>query len=150
MIFGIGTDIVKISRIQAALERHPQRFVEKILGADEQVIYQQRAVQSQRRALLFLATRFAAKEAFSKAIGLGVRQPMNWHSLQISSAELGRPELYWQGELAAWMSSRNLSAHLSLSDEDEFAIAYVIVEQCMDDIVAGRRVSGHASDLHHE
>jgi holo-[acyl-carrier protein] synthase len=150
MIFGIGTDIVKISRIQAALERHPQRFVEKILGVDEQVIYQQRAVQSQRRALLFLATRFAAKEAFSKAIGLGVRHPMSWHSLQILSAELGRPELHWQGELAAWMSSRNLSAHLSMSDEDEFAIAYVIVEQCMDDIVAGRRVSGHTSDLHHE
>ncbi|MBC3830739.1 holo-ACP synthase [Undibacterium amnicola] len=129
MIFGIGTDIIKISRIQATMERHPQRFVEKILGKDEQLIYHQRAAQSQRRALLFLATRFAAKEAFSKAIGLGVRHPMNWHSLQVLSADLGRPQLYWYGELAAWMSSKNLSAHLSVSDEDEFAIAYVVVEQ---------------------
>lgn len=129
MIFGIGTDIIKISRIQATMERHPQRFVEKILGKDEQLIYHQRAAQSQRRALLFLATRFAAKEAFSKAIGLGVRHPMNWHSLQVLSADLGRPQLCWYGELAAWMSSKNLSAHLSMSDEDEFAIAYVVVEQ---------------------
>lgn len=150
MIFGIGTDIVKISRIQAALERHPQRFVAKILGADEQVIYQQRAAQSQRRALLFLATRFAAKEAFSKAIGLGVRHPMNWHSLQILSAELGRPELHWQGELAAWMSSKNLSAHLSMSDEDEFAIAYVIAEQHANGVDTNLTLSGGASDLHHE
>jgi holo-[acyl-carrier protein] synthase len=129
MIFGIGTDIVKISRIQSALERHPKRFVEKILGADEQVIYHQREAQSLRRAVLFLATRFAAKEAFSKAIGLGVRHPMNWHSLQILSAELGRPQLYWHGDLALWMAEKKLSAHLSISDEDEFAIAYVIVEQ---------------------
>lgn len=129
MIFGIGTDIIKISRIQATMERHPRRFIEKILGEDEQVIFRQRAAQSQRRALLFLATRFAAKEAFSKAIGLGVRHPMNWHSLQVLSAELGRPQLHCRGELATWMSSKNLSAHLSMSDEDEFAVAYVIVEQ---------------------
>lgn len=129
MIFGIGTDIVKISRIQAALARHPQRFAAKILGPDEQLIYQARAAQSLRRAVLFLSTRFAAKEAFSKAIGLGVRHPMNWHSLQIMSDAIGRPHLRWQGELAAWMNERNLCAHLSMSDEDEFAIAYVIVEQ---------------------
>lgn len=129
MIFGIGTDIVKISRIQAALTRHPQRFVAKILGTDEQVIYQVRAAQSLRRAVLFLATRFAAKEAFSKAIGLGVRHPMNWHSLQILSDDIGRPRLCWQGELAEWMHARHLSAHLSMSDEDDFAIAYVVVEQ---------------------
>ncbi|MFA9275291.1 MAG: holo-ACP synthase [Candidatus Aquirickettsiella gammari] len=131
MIFGIGTDIVKISRIQAALARHPQRFAAKILGPDEQLIYQERAAQSLRRAVLFLSTRFAAKEAFSKAIGLGVRHPMNWHALQIASNEFGRPQLYWQGELAVWMTERNLSAHLSISDEDEFAIAYVIIEQKM-------------------
>lgn len=129
MIFGIGTDIVKTSRIQAALARHPQRFAAKILGPDEQLIYQKRAAQSLRRAVLFLSTRFAAKEAFSKAIGLGVRHPMNWHSLQIMSDEIGRPHLRWQGELAVWMNERNLCAHLSMSDEDEFAIAYVIVEQ---------------------
>ncbi|MBC3874599.1 holo-ACP synthase [Undibacterium flavidum] len=129
MIFGVGTDIVKISRIHAALMRHPQRFAAKILGPDEQLVYQQRAAQSLRRAVLFLSTRFAAKEAFSKAIGLGVRHPMNWHSLQILSDDIGRPQLCWQGELAEWMLARNLTAHLSMSDEDEFAIAYVIVEQ---------------------
>jgi holo-[acyl-carrier protein] synthase len=129
MIFGIGTDIVKISRIQSALENKPERFPEKILGADELLVYQERFAQSQRRATLYLATRFAAKEAFAKAIGLGVRHPMNWHSLQIISGELGRPELQWQGDLALWMQERGLSAHVSLSDEDDFAVAYVIVEK---------------------
>ncbi|MFC0350800.1 holo-ACP synthase [Undibacterium danionis] len=129
MIFGIGTDIVKISRIQSALENKRERFPEKILGADELLVYQERFAQSQRRATLYLATRFAAKEAFAKAIGLGVRHPMNWHSLQIISGELGRPELQWQGDLALWMQERGLSAHVSLSDEDDFAVAYVIIEK---------------------
>ncbi len=129
MIFGIGTDIVKISRIQSALENKPEHFPEKILGADELLVYQERLAQSQRRATLYLATRFAAKEAFAKAIGLGVRHPMNWHSLQIISGEFGRPELQWQGDLALWMQERGLSAHVSLSDEDDFAVAYVIVEK---------------------
>jgi holo-[acyl-carrier protein] synthase len=137
MIFGIGTDIVKISRIQAALSRHPQRFASKILGPDEQSIYRERAAQSLRRAVLFLSTRFAAKEAFSKAIGLGVRHPMNWHSLQVLSDQIGRPYLCWEGELAMWMNERNLCAHLSMSDEDEFAIAYVVIEQ---------RISGNAHE----
>lgn len=129
MIFGIGTDIIKISRIQAALERHPHRFVKRILGTDEQLVYQERAAQSSRRAVLYLATRFAAKEAFAKAIGLGVRHPMNWYSVQICSDQIGRPHFQCEGELLAWMQARSLVAHLSISDEDEFAIAYVIVEQ---------------------
>lgn len=131
MIFGIGTDIIKISRIQAALERHSHRFIKRILGADEQLVYQERAAQSSRRAILYLATRFAAKEAFAKAIGLGVRHPMNWHSVQIQSDQVGRPHFQCKGELLAWMEARSLAAHLSISDEDEFAIAYVIVEQRM-------------------
>jgi holo-[acyl-carrier protein] synthase len=139
MIFGIGTDIVKMSRIQSALESNPQRFPEKILGADELLAYQERLSQSQHRAILYVATRFAAKEAFSKAIGLGVRHPMNWHSLQILSGEFGRPELHWQGELAMWMQARGLSAHVSLSDEEDFALAYVIVEKNIEATV----FSGH-------
>ncbi|MFZ6799936.1 holo-ACP synthase [Undibacterium sp. Di24W] len=132
MIFGIGTDIVKMSRIQSALESNPQRFPEKILGTEELLAYQERLNQSPRRAIRFIATRFAAKEAFAKAIGLGVRHPMNWHSLQILSGEFGRPELHWQGELATWMQTRGLSAHVSLSDEEDFALAYVIVEKSVE------------------
>lgn len=137
MIFGIGTDIVKIARIEAAMARRPERFVEKILGVDEQLIFHQRAAQSAHRALLFLANRFAAKEAFSKAIGLGIRHPMNWHALQILNTELGCPQLICNGELATWMSEKNLSAHLSLSDEVDFVIAYVVVERnCVDSLGA--------------
>ncbi len=139
MIFGIGTDIVKISRIQSALQKQAERFSAKILGADELLVYQERLTQSPLRATRYVATRFAAKEAFAKAVGLGVRHPMNWHSLQILSGELGRPELHWQGELALWMQARGLSAHVSLSDEEDFALAYVIVEKSSEPSV----LSGH-------
>ena len=131
MIYGIGTDIVQISRIEAALARHGERFAAKILGPEEMIKFRARRARSEVRGMRFLATRFSAKEAFSKAIGLGVRHPMSWHSLQIMSDEIGGPHLRWQGELAVWMSERNLCAHLSMSDEDEFAIAYVIVEKRM-------------------
>ncbi|MBR7800315.1 holo-ACP synthase [Undibacterium fentianense] len=129
MIFGIGTDIVKISRIRGTFSRHPERFVTKILGTEEQIHYHTRAAQSSTRAIHFLATRFAAKEAFSKAIGLGIRYPMKWHSVQVRNNDFGRPQFYFENDLANWMKSHHLAAHLSVSDETEFAIAYVIVEQ---------------------
>ena len=76
MIAGIGTDIIRIDRIAAALERHGDRFAEKILGPQELEKYHRRKAKVEARGIRFLATRFAAKEAFSKAIGLGMRMPM--------------------------------------------------------------------------
>ncbi|HEX8786068.1 MAG TPA: holo-ACP synthase, partial [Telluria sp.] len=76
MIYGIGTDIVQISRVEAAVARSGERFAEKILGPEELVKYHARRARSEVRGLRFLATRFSAKEAFSKAIGLGMRMPM--------------------------------------------------------------------------
>ena len=73
MIFGIGTDILKIERVAAVLGRRGDRFAEKILGPDELEKYHRRKDKVAVRGLRFLATRFAAKEAFSKAIGLGMR-----------------------------------------------------------------------------
>ena len=78
MIAGIGTDIIRIDRIAAALERHGDRFAEKILGPQELEKYHRRKAKVEARGIRFLATRFAAKEAFSKAIGLGMRMPMTW------------------------------------------------------------------------
>ena len=129
MIFGIGTDIVQISRIEAAMHRIGDRFCEKILGADELVIFLERKVQSDVRALRYLATRFAAKEAFSKAIGLGFRMPMTWHAVQIINDVNGRPAIVTNGALFDWMSSQGLSAKISMSDESEYAVAFAIVEQ---------------------
>ena len=130
MIFGIGTDIVQISRIEnAAKNNDHNRFAEKILGADELDVYLERKAKSESRGLKFLATRFAAKEAFSKAIGLGMRMPMNWHALQILNEAEGKPFVVATGALLVWMGERDLSACVSISDEIEYVVAFVIIER---------------------
>ena len=78
MIYGIGTDICDIRRIRAALERRGERFAETVLGETELLIIRERQARWPDRAVRYLATRFSAKEAFSKAIGMGMHMPMTW------------------------------------------------------------------------
>jgi holo-[acyl-carrier protein] synthase len=129
MIYGIGTDIIQISRIEAALARHGDRFAEKILGPEELDKYLRRRAKVEVRGVRFLATRFAAKEAFSKAIGLGMRMPMTWRSLQVLNAPGGRPIAIAGGVLSDFMQSKGLTAQVTLTDEAEYAVAFVIVEK---------------------
>lgn len=129
MIYGIGTDIMKIDRIAAALERHGDRFAERILGVEELEKYHRRKAKVAARGLRFLATRFAAKEAFSKAIGLGIRMPMTWRSAQILNAPSGKPIVVTSGKLAEYMELNGLTAQVSITDEVEYAVAFVIVEK---------------------
>ena len=127
MIYGIGTDIVQISRVEAALKRSGERFAEKILGPEELVKYHARRAKNDVRGLRFLATRFSAKEAFSKAIGLGMRMPMTWRSAQMLNAPGGKPTIVCSGALAEFMRANGLSAQVSISDEADYAVAFVIV-----------------------
>jgi holo-[acyl-carrier protein] synthase len=129
MIYGIGTDIIQISRLQAALTRSGERFAAKILGPDEFLVFQQRRAGNEARGLRYLATRFAAKEAFSKAIGLGLRVPMPWRTAQIMNAESGQPILRASGALQEFMQQHRLAAQISISDEAEYAVGFAIVEQ---------------------
>ena len=129
MIFGIGTDILKISRIEAVLSRHGDRFAARILGPEEMEKYQRRKQKVEERGLRFLATRFAAKEAFSKAIGLGMRMPMTWRAVQFLNAPSGKPMVVTNGALSEFMQARGLSAQVSLTDEAEYAVAFVVVEK---------------------
>lgn len=129
MIFGVGTDIVQISRIENAVRKNGHRFAEKILGPDEIAIYGERKTRSEARGLRFLASRFAAKEAFSKALGLGMRLPMAWHAMQILNDTEGRPIVVATGGLMDWMDERDLIARVSISDEVEYAVAFVIIER---------------------
>lgn len=129
MIYGIGTDIIQISRIEAALARNGERFAEKILGPDELQVYHRRKAKVAARGLRFLATRFAAKEAFSKAIGLGMRMPMTWRALQTLNAPGGRPVAVTSGSLQEFMDRNGLSAQVSITDEADYAVAFVIVEK---------------------
>ena len=127
-IAGIGTDLVKMDRIDQAWQRHPERFPEKILGVDELRVFHARAVRDRARGVRYLATRFAAKEAFSKAIGLGMRMPMWWSRMQTLNAPGGRPKVVLASPLAEWYAERFGAAHVSLTDESEYGAAYVIVE----------------------
>ena len=101
-IAGIGTDLVKMDRIDLAWRRHPERFPEKILGVDELCVFRARAARDRARGVRYLATRFAAKEAFSKAIGLGMRMPMWWTRMQTLNAPGGRPQIVLSAPLAQW------------------------------------------------
>jgi len=128
VIHGIGTDVCDIRRIERALQRHGERFAERVLGPHEIEVFRARSERARSRGLGYLATRFAAKEAFSKAIGLGMRMPMRWRACEILNARGGKPEIHLHDELAVWVASRNLKAHVSVSDESDYATAFVIVE----------------------
>jgi len=127
-IAGIGTDLIKMSRIEQAWSRHPDRFPKKILGVDELRVFTARAARDRSRGVRYLATRFAAKEAFSKAVGLGMRSPMWWTRMQALNAPGGRPIVVLAEPLATWYAQRFGVAHVSLTDEAEYGAAYVVVE----------------------
>ncbi|GAB3547240.1 holo-ACP synthase [Noviherbaspirillum agri] len=129
MIYGIGTDIIQMSRIEAALARHGERFAEKVLGPDELEKYRRRKAKVAVRGLRFLATRFAAKEAFSKAIGLGMHMPMTWRSMQTLNAPSGKPVAVTSGALKDFMEQNGLTAQVTITDEADYAVAFVIVEK---------------------
>jgi len=128
LIYGIGTDVCDIRRIAATFERRGERFAEKVLGPHEIEVFRTRRARLEARGIAYLATRFAAKEAFSKAIGLGLRLPMSWRDCEVVNATSGQPQIRLHGALATWFAARGLSAHVSVSDESDVATAFVVVE----------------------
>ena len=133
MIYGIGTDICDVRRIRASLMRHGERFARKILSDAEFATWQARSARWPERGVRYLATRFSAKEAFSKAIGLGLIRPMSWHLCEVSNlpgghAQAGKPRLVLHGELKDWFEARDLVAHVSVTDESDYAASFCVVE----------------------
>lgn len=124
MIYGIGTDIAAIARLAALYERHGEAALDKLLAVSERVDFE-KATDKGR----FLAKRFAAKEAFAKALGIGVRAPATLPAIAVAHDELGKPILMFSDALAALLHEKRLTAHLSISDEREYAVAFVILEQ---------------------
>ena len=129
MIFGIGTDICDVRRIRASVERHGERFARKILSDGEMKTWNERSARWPDRGISYLATRFSAKEAFSKAIGLGMRMPMTWRSCEIAKAPSGKPVIVLHADLKAWCEARQLTAHVSVTDETDYAASFVVIEQ---------------------
>jgi holo-[acyl-carrier protein] synthase len=129
MIYGIGTDICDIRRIRASLERHGERFAAKILSDAELATYRARGARWPERGVRYLATRFSAKEAFSKAIGLGMRMPMTWRSCEVAKLPSGQPTIVLHGALKAWFEAKGLAAQISVTDETDYAASFCVVEQ---------------------
>ena len=128
MIVGIGTDICDVRRIAATVARKGERFAEKVLGPDELQVFRARRARVEARGISYLATRFSAKEAFSKAIGLGLHMPMTWRSCEILNERSGKPVIRLHGELAAWFEARGLVAHVTVTDETDYVATFVVVE----------------------
>jgi len=128
MIYGVGTDICDVRRIAATFDRRGERFAEKVLGPHEIEVFRQRRAKVESRGVSYLATRFSAKEAFSKAIGMGMRMPMTWRDCEVVKAPSGKPQIRLHGELAAWFDARKLRAHVSVTDETDYAASFVVVE----------------------
>lgn len=125
MIFGIGTDIVEVSRIEASIEQFGDEFARRILADSEFASYLQSHIKPR-----FLAKRFAAKEAFSKALGTGLRAPATFQNIAVSHDELGKPILVLANELQAFLCTKNIAqTHISISDEKNLAAAFVILER---------------------
>lgn len=132
MIYGIGVDLIEIERIERAVQRFGDRFVQRVLGPQELRRFVQRRARSPRRGLTFLATRFAAKEAVSKALGLGMRLPMTWQAVEIVNAPGGAPAVLVHGDLARFLEVRRLRLHVSITDERHHAAAFAVAERRED------------------
>ena len=129
MIYGIGTDICDVRRVRASFKRHGERFAQKILSDAELATWKARSARWPERGLRYLATRFSAKEAFSKAIGLGMRMPMTWRNCEIAKAPSGKPEIVLHGVLKEWFEAQGLTAHVTVTDETDYAASFVVVEK---------------------
>lgn len=124
MIYGVGTDVVEIARVENALERFGERFARRILCESELTRF-----QSHRQPAAYLAKRFAAKEAFTKALGTGIHAPANWHGVWVKNLPSGKPVLEFSAPLRQLLLHRGIGkSHLSLTDERGVAVATVILE----------------------
>jgi holo-[acyl-carrier protein] synthase len=124
MIYGVGTDLIEIPRIARALERFGERFARRILCEPEL-----RRFRAHKQPVAYLAKRFAAKEAFTKALGTGIHAPANWHGVWVVNLKSGKPEFAYSDELKRLLEKRGIGmSHLSLTDEKGMAAATVILE----------------------
>jgi holo-[acyl-carrier protein] synthase len=124
VIYGIGTDLIEIKRVERVLERFGERFARRILCEPEL-----KRFRAHKQPVAYLAKRFAAKEAFTKALGTGIHAPANWHGVWVVNLKSGKPVLQFSYPLQELLQERKIrSSHLSLTDEREIAAATVILE----------------------
>lgn len=123
MIVGIGTDIVRVSRMARNLERYGERFAQRILTSNELAEF-----SLTRRQSSFVAKRFAAKEAAAKALGHGFREGLTLTDIGVGHDALGKPLLEYSGKAVELCNRLNVAeSHLTISDEEEYAVAFVML-----------------------
>jgi holo-[acyl-carrier protein] synthase len=127
MIAGIGADIVAVARLRRLYERHGERVTEKLLAPSE--LSEFGKTRNGHSAARFLAKRFAAKEALGKALGIGIAAPATFPDIAVTHDDLGKPLFDYAPPLARYLAERGLSAHLSISDEADYAVAFVVLER---------------------
>ena len=124
MIVGIGTDVVSIARIQGVLDRHGERFVNRVLTPAERARFAKTKAKASH-----LAKRWAAKEAFSKAIGTGIHAPFTWQSITVGRDPRGKPLVIPNGAMVQHLKELGVTrSHLSLTDDAGVAVAFVVLE----------------------
>ena len=122
-IVGIGTDIVQLARIETVVSKHGDRFAERILHVNELKIY-----EAHSQPISYLAKRFAAKEAVSKALGTGIGKHVRLTEIEISNDKYGKPFLEYYGMTQDFVAKKKVwESYISLSDERDYALAYVIL-----------------------
>ncbi len=140
MIAGVGVDIVAVERLARLYDRHGALALTKILAPEEVAMFRERfsdvaaeeGIMAERRRYAqsrFLAKRFAAKEALGKAFGTGVSAPLVLPAVAVTHDALGKPGFSYAPDLAAWIEARGVTAQLSISDERDYAVAFVILEK---------------------
>ena len=124
MIYGVGTDIVNIDRIQKIIFKNREGFIKRVLTEHEQALFANKADSA-----AFCAKRFAAKEAFSKALGTGIGRVVSFQDLTVRNNDNGKPHFIPSEKLRLYLLEKGVKqAHLSISDESQYAVAFVVLE----------------------
>jgi len=124
MVLGVGIDLVRTARLREALARHGDRLAHRVFTAAERAACARKA-----DPVPCLAMRFAAKEAFAKALGTGMRTPIHWQDVEVGNDRHGKPLITLSPRAAAWCADRGVTrCHLSLTDDGDYGAAIVVVE----------------------
>lgn len=132
MITGIGCDVVELKRVEEVLLKHGERFVERILTPNEMPLYHKRLSLSKSHALAFVASRWAAKEAVSKALGTGIAEDVTFHSMEVMHNTKGAPLMFFCNALRERLMKEGIFVHISITDEKTMVAAFAVAEQRLE------------------
>ena len=129
MIRGIGCDVVEVKRVADVLAKHGERFVDRLLTPNEKPLYEKRKLLSREHALAFIASRWAVKEAVSKALGTGIADDVTFHSMEVMHNAKGAPLMIFNEPLKERLMQQGLFVHVSITDEKNVVAAFAVAEQ---------------------